>query len=379
MSTEPQLTRASVEAAHSLIKPYIHETPVLTSKTVDLIASTPQLPSELLGTKWESQPPAKPILRLHFKCENFQKIGAFKARGAFHAIERLKQQSNWEEIKSKGVITHSSGNHASALALASSTSLLPSYIIMPTISSPLKISATQSHHPSLISIHFSGPTSSEREALTSKIQSLTSSTLIPPYDHPDIIAGQGTASLELLSQTTPPSSQSSILNAIITPLGGGGLLSGTALTCSTTPTKVYGSEPSFQGANDAFQAFYSPTGDRITTVKSLTIADGLRTPVGKLNWEIIYHRKLVDGIYSVTENQIKSALKLVLERMKIVVEPSAVVPLAVALYNEDFRKMVEGESGEKGWDLGIIFSGGNISVEGLAKLFGEDEKKETKE
>ncbi|KAK3988637.1 putative serine racemase [Cladorrhinum sp. PSN332] len=373
-SSEPILTRASVEAAHALIKPYIHETPVLTSKTLNRIASTPRAPEELQDTEWAGREPARPILRLHFKCENLQKIGAFKARGAFHAIERLKQKPGWEEggsERAKGVITHSSGNHASALALAATTSSIPSHIIMPSISSPLKISATRSHHPTLITVHFSGSTSTERESLTSQIQSQTGAALIPPYDHPDIIAGQGTAALELLSQVHPTN-----LNAIITPCGGGGLLSGTALACSSpstgTQVKVFGAEPSHQGADDARRAFYSPDGERISAVKSLTIADGLRTPVGDLNWSIIYRRKLVSGIYSVTESQIKSALRLVLERMKLVVEPSAVVPLAVALYNEDFRKMVQDEAGEAGWDLGVIFSGGNVSVEGLAKIFGEE-------
>ncbi|KAK4168926.1 putative serine racemase [Cladorrhinum sp. PSN259] len=385
MSTsEPQLTRASVEAAHELIKPYIHETPVLTSKTLNRIASTPRTPEELEGTEWAGQEAAKPVLRLHFKCENLQRIGAFKARGAFHAIERLKQKPGWEEggsERSKGVITHSSGNHASALALAATTSSIPSHIIMPSITSPLKMAATKSHHPSLISVYFSGSTSTERESLTAQIQSQTGATLIPPYDHPDIIAGQGTAALELLSQVSPTK-----LNAVITPCGGGGLLSGTALACSSTDNdgskiKVFGSEPSYQGADDARRSFYSSStgeggaGSRITTVKSLTIADGLRTPVGNLNWSIIYTRRLVSGIYAVTESQIKSALRLVLERMKLVVEPSAVVPLAVALYNEDFRKMVEEEAGEEGWDLGVIFSGGNVSVEGLAKIFGEEEEK----
>lgn len=243
---------------------------------------------------------------------------------------------------------------------------------MPTISSPLKIAATKSHHPTLVSVHYSGSTSTEREALTAEIQARTGAALIPPYDHPDIICGQGTAALELLSQVSPGAG----LDAIIAPCGGGGLLAGTALACSSSSAsspqakiRVFGSEPSHQGADDASRGFRS--GSRIPAVSSLTIADGLRTPLGKLNWEIIYERKLVADIYSVTENQIRSALRLVLERMKLVVEPSAVVPLAATLYNEEFRKLVEQEGGEEGWDLGIIFSGGNISVEGLGKIFSE--------
>jgi len=246
---------------------------------------------------------------------------------------------------------------------------------MPTISSPLKIAATKSHHPTLVEVHYSGSTSTEREALTAEVQARTGAALIPPYDHPDIICGQGTAALELVSQVGSGPRQ---LNAIITPCGGGGLLAGTALACSSSPSSgsspssapkilVFGSEPSHQGADDASRGFRS--GSRIPTVSSLTIADGLRTPLGKLNWEIIYERRLVADIYPVTEDQIRSALRLVMERMKLVVEPSAVVPLAVALYNEEFRRLVEREGGAKGWDLGIIFSGGNVSVEGLSKIF----------
>lgn len=232
---------------------------------------------------------------------------------------------------------------------------------MPTISTPSKIAATRSYTPH---IYFSGSTAPEREALTSEIISQTGARLVPPYDHPDIILGQGTAALELQFQFTQSNPNKS-LHAIITPCSGGGLLSGTALACSETPTLVFGAEPSFQGADDGRRGFAS--GTRITSVSSLTIADGLRTPIGKIPWSIIYERGLVKGMYSVSEEEIRKALRLVYERMKVVVEPSAVVGLAVALFNEEFRGMVEKEAGEEGWDLGVVFSGGNVDLD----KFGE--------
>ncbi|KAL2128875.1 hypothetical protein VTI74DRAFT_8518 [Chaetomium olivicolor] len=370
------LTRASVEAAHRLIEPYIHKTPVLTSAALDKIASTPRTAAELDGTEWAGRVPAKPVLRFWFKCENFQKVGAFKARGAFHAIERLKMEPGWEEGggRERGVVTHSSGNHAAALSHAASVSGLPAHIIMPSNSSPLKIAAVRSTYGGQIT--FSGPTASEREAVTADVVGRTGARLVPPYDHPDIVLGQGTAALELQAQVSPPQpSQSSSssskeqkkLDAIITPCGGGGLLSGTALACEGTGIAVFGAEPSFEGADDCRRGFEA--GKRVEQVKTTTIADGLRTPVGRIPWGVIFERRLVKGMYSVSEGEIKKAMRLVYERMKVVVEPSAVVGLAVALFNEEFRGMVEREGGSEGWDLGVVFSGGNVSLETLGELF----------
>ncbi|KAK3325617.1 tryptophan synthase beta subunit-like PLP-dependent enzyme [Apodospora peruviana] len=363
-ATAPLLTRESVQAAHKLIEPYIHKTPVLTNSTITRLASTPRTPAELEGTEWAGRTPARPVMRLWFKCENLQRIGAFKARGAFHAIERLKQQPGWLEGggREKGVVTHSSGNHAQALALAAQVNSIPAHIVMPTISSPVKIAAVRDTYGA--SIIFSGPTAPEREAVTASVIARTGAVLVPPYDHHDIVLGQGTMGLELQDQV---SSHNKKLNAILTGCGGGGMLSGVALSCENTGIRVFGAEPSFEGADDAKRSFYS--GQRITSVKSLTIADGLRTPVGAIPWSIIYERKLVSGMYSVTEKEIKAALRLVYERMKMVVEPSAVVGLATCLYNEDFRAMVEQEAGEDGWDIGLVFSGGNVSLEALGKLF----------
>ena len=233
---------------------------------------------------------------------------------------------------------------------------------MPSISTPSKIAGTKSLGANVV---FSGSTSVEREAVVAELlKEHPGAVVIPPYDHPHIILGQGTASLEFERQVRD---QGVKLDAMITPLGGGGLLGGTATAMYGTDTRVFGSEPRFEGANDGERGLKE--GRRIEKVSTLTIADGLRTPVGVLNWSIISDPEKLKGIYSVTEDQIKKAMKLVLERMKIVVEPSACVPLAVVLYNEDFRRMVEKEAGENGWDIGVVFSGGNTTVEAIAKLF----------
>ncbi|KAH7325976.1 pyridoxal-phosphate dependent enzyme [Stachybotrys elegans] len=389
ISTEP-LTRQSVIEAHKLVKPHVHLTPVLTNRTLSELASTPRTPEELQGTEWEGRTPARPVLRLWFKCENMQRVGAFKARGAFHALEKLQREPGWEEAggRKKGVVTHSSGNHAQALALAARESGIPATIVMPTISMPQKIAGTKGYGANVV---FSGSTSVEREAKVEEVIAETGARIVPPYDHPDIMLGQGTTGLELQLQvrqmqaveargdkvhgvpfTTPPPGELDTesvkgLDAIMTPCGGGGLLSGVALSCEGTGIRVFGSEPSFEGADDAKRGYKS--GRRVESVKTLTIADGLRTPVGKHPWSVIYERRLVAGLYSVSEEEIAAAMRLVLERVKILVEPSSCVPLAVALYNEDFRAMVEREAGEGGWDLGIVFTGGNVGVEAVAKLF----------
>ena len=285
---------------------------------------------------------------------------------------------------------------------------------MPTISTPSKIAGTQHYTDHVI---FSGSTSQEREAKVEEVIQETGAILVPPYDHPDIILGQGTTGLELQEQyeelvssempnpkgatlsdlragtRTPIANwiskqqpeingepeEARQLNAVIAPLGGGGLLSGIATHFSqtrTSPTKrtlVFGAEPSFQGGDDARRGL--ATGKRIATVKTLTIADGLRTPVGMINWEIICDESKVEGVYAVNEEQIKAAMKLVLERMKVFVEPSGCVGLAVVLYDERFREMIakkqEEEGGNKAWDVGVVFSGGNTTVDTIVGLFGQ--------
>ena len=275
---------------------------------------------------------------------------------------------------------------------------------MPTISTPSKIAATKGYGAT---VYFSGSTEAKRLAVVAEVQAKTNAILIPPCDHPDIILGQGTMALELEEQVAelishdpslsahPPSpshlssSPSSkdicpaqeqsnpLLDAVIAPLGGGGMLAGIATALFPTPTRVYGAEPSFSGADDGRRGLLC--GQRIEKVASLTIADGLRTPVGKLNWEIISDRAKVEGVYSVSERQIRKAMRLVMERLKVVVEPSAVVGVAVAMFDEGFRGVVEREGGGEGWNLGVVLSGGNVAVDALGRLLAEDEKDAGKE
>ncbi|KAF7946525.1 hypothetical protein EAE96_009522 [Botrytis aclada] len=382
-NTRLPLNRQSVLDAHELIKSHIHYTPVLTNRTIDEIASTPQTAEALKGTEWEGKEPSRPKIRLWFKCENLQRVGAFKVRGAFHALKRLEEAEGGVEAghgergwRQRGVVTHSSGNHAQALALAARELGIPAHIVMPTISTPSKIAATKGYGAN---VRFSGSTSVEREAMVEEVVKETGAKLVPPYDHPDIIAGQGTMGLELAEQVRQLQRERGIadqdgqgvkgLDAIITPCGGGGMLSGVALSCEGKGIRVFGAEPEFQGADDGRRGF--ELGKRIERVKSLTIADGLRTPVGKIPWSVIFERRLVENMYSVTEEQIKKAMRLVVERMKVVVEPSACVGLATVLFHEGFRGVVEREAGERGWDVGIVFSGGNVGIEVLGGLFGE--------
>ncbi|KAI1186592.1 tryptophan synthase beta subunit-like PLP-dependent enzyme [Nemania serpens] len=410
-STSPPLTRDSVLEARELIREFVHHTPTLTNATLDRIASTPREDAdggEEGGEEegGEKKPAARPRIRLYFKCENLQRIGAFKIRGAFHALERLKREPGWEEGggRERGVVTHSSGNHAQALALAARTNGIPAHIVMPTISAKPKIAATKGYGANVV---FSGSTSVEREAVVAKVIEETGARLVPPYDHPDIVLGQGTLGLELQEDARDiiaaaagaepsqevesdnhraaapaelgfraPATRPKLpagkktrpaLDAILAPCGGGGMLSGVALSCEGTGIRVFGCEPWFEGADDGKRGYES--GARVEAVSTLTVADGLRTPLGKVPWDIIYSRRLVAGFYSVSEDEIVAALRLVYERLKMVIEPSAAVPLAVALFNEDFREMVEREGGEDGWDVGVVFSGGNVELEALGKLF----------
>lgn len=371
-ANSPLLTRSSIVDALQLISTHVHTTPVLTNSTLTNLASTPQSPTALIGTQWQDQTPAAPKIRLWFKCENLQRVGAFKARGAFHALKRLVQEVGEEDVRARGIVTHSSGNHAQATSLAAKELGIPVTIVMPMISTPTKIAATKGYGAKVL---FSGSTSEEREKVVNEVIEETGARLVPPYDHPDIMLGQGTLGLEFQDQVEKmmevagAAKRKKGLDAIITPCGGGGMLSGVAISCEGTGISVFGAEPSFQGADDCKRGLAA--GKRIETVKTLTIADGLRTPVGAWPWSIISNPAFVKAMYSVTEEQIKAALRLVMERMKVVVEPSAVVPLAVCLFNEDFRHMVEREGGEDGWDIGIVFSGGNTSMEAIAKMFAD--------
>lgn len=369
----PLLIRASVLDAAKRIEGKVHRTPVLSSTYIDSIASTPRTGSELKGTHWEGQEPANPSLHLMFKCENFQRIGAFKPRGAFNAMLRYQEEQVSKGISTSGlpvrVISHSSGNHAQAVSLAAREVGFEAHVVMPSISMPSKIAATKGYGAT---VHFSGPTPPERLAIVDKLlqEPGYNNVFIPPYDHPDTLLGQGTLGLELQEQAAQILPDGEKLHGIVAPCGGGGMLSGVALSCQGTGVMVFGAEPSFEGANDCQRGLAS--GKRVEHVRSLTIADGLRTPVGEIPWSVISNPNLVRGVFSVTEDQIRSALELVLQRMKMIIEPSSAVPLAVALYNEDFRRIIEQEANGKRFNLGLVVSGGNVDIRRLPALLDGD-------
>jgi threonine dehydratase len=265
--------------------------------------------------------------------------------------------------------------------LAASTFGIPAHIVMPTISTPSKIAGTQEYTDK---VYFSGSTSQEREQVVKEVIDKTGAILVPPYDHPDIMLGQGTAAFEMDQQYRKQTGAGN-MRAVLAPLGGGGLLSGTAIYFSDKPdTYVFGAEPSFEGGNDGQRGLSANPPKRIESVRTLTIADGLRTPLGENPWKIFtsgskQKSKYLEGVYSVTEDQIKDAMRLVLERMKVFVEPSAVVGLAVVLYDETFRAWArerQEEEGVQSWDVGIIFSGGNTTIEAIVGLFGKREESE---
>ncbi len=299
--------------ASSRIKNYIHRTPVLTS---DLI-------NQIFGCE------------LFFKCENFQKAGAFKSRGAVNATLSLTKK----QLKN-GVCTHSSGNHAQALARAAKILNTKAYIVMPNNALDIKVAAVKQYGGE---ITFCEPTTEARESALKKIILKTGANKIHPYDDYRIICGQATAAMELFEEYQD-------LNKIISPVGGGGLLSGTALATQyfSPKTKVIAAEPEM--ANDAFRSFYE--GKFIPSINPKTIADGLRTSLGSLTYPIIL--KHVDQIITANEKSIIEAMKLIWERIKIIVEPSSAVPLAA---------IIENKIDVKGQKIGIIISGGNIDLD----------------
>jgi len=303
---------STIEKTAGRIKPYIHRTPVMTSKNLNAISGS----------------------KVYFKCENLQKAGAFKSRGACNAVFSLMEQ----DLK-KGVCTHSSGNHAAALARAASLRNTKAHIVMPDNSSKVKIEAVK-HYGGVIT--FCSPNLKSREETLKKVIEKTGALEIHPYNDYRIIAGQATAAKELIEDTER-------LDIIMAPVGGGGLLSGTALSTKhlSPATKVIAAEPA--GADDAFRSFYE--GRFIPSENPDTIADGLLTSLGSLTYPII--TEYVDEIITVKEKSIITAMKLIWERMKIIVEPSSAVPFAAILENkENFRDKT----------VGIILSGGNVDL-----------------
>jgi threonine dehydratase len=305
---------ALIEASKR-ISPFVHRTPVLTSKSID----------EILHCQ------------LYFKCENFQKVGAFKYRGATNAIKQLSK----EELHN-GVATHSSGNHAQALALAAKINNTKAFIVMPSNAPKSKKEAVIGYGAEVIECE---PTLEARESTLEQVIKSKNAHFIHPYNDLRIIAGQATAAMELIERTNN-------LEYIIAPVGGGGLLSGTSLSSNyfSPATKVIGAEPT--GADDAFKSFNR--GEIIPSVNPNTIADGLLTSLGSKTFPIIQEH--VSEILTVEDSLTIDAMKLIWQRMKIIVEPSAAVPLAVVMRNlEKF----------KGKDVGIILSGGNIDLDKL--------------
>ena len=305
-------TFEDIKAAHERIRPYIHHTLVLSSKSIN----------EIVGAE------------LFFKCENLQKVGAFKFRGACNSVFSLSE----EEAKN-GVCTHSSGNHAAALALAARMCGIPAYIVMPENAPEIKKIAVAGYGAQ---ITFCTPTLEARESTLKKVAAETGATEIHPYNYFNVICGQGTAAKELIEEI-------GTLNVVMAPVGGGGLLSGTAIsTKAMLPgAKVIAAEPA--GADDAFRSFYSKTLQ--PSVSPKTIADGLLTSLGSLTFPIILND--VDQIATVSEESIVAAMRMIWERMKIIIEPSSAVPLAAILENK---------VDAKGKKVGIILSGGNVDL-----------------
>lgn len=309
------ITFKEIQQAADRIRGKVHRTPVLTSTAVN----------ELTGAS------------LYFKCENFQKVGAFKMRGATNAVFSLK-----EEEAARGVATHSSGNHAQALALAARSRGIPAFVVMPSSAPEIKRRAVAGYGAEIITCE---PTLAARESTLEKVVDRTGAIFIHPYDNENIIAGQGTAAMEMLEEVPG-------LDIVMAPVGGGGLLSGTAIaTAAMAPgARIIAGEP--MGADDAARSLLA--GRIIPSENPRTIADGLLTSLGRLNFPIIQSH--VEAIWTVDDDAIAKAMRLVWERMKIIIEPSSAVCLAAVLAH---RPEVEGRS------IGIIISGGNVDLDHL--------------
>ena len=308
-------TFAEVVEAHASVRRFAHRTPILTSESIDRVTGA----------------------HVYFKCENFQKGGAFKFRGAIHAVMSLSNAA-----AARGVCTHSSGNHAAALALAAQKRGIDAYVVMPDNAPEVKKKAVAGYGAK---IFFCSPTLAARESTLAEVAAETGATEIHPYDNFHVIAGQGTAALEMLEDSPE-------LDMVLAPVGGGGLLAGTALAVAhlSPRTRVIGCEPA--GADDAYRSFL--LGQIVPSIDPETIADGLLTSLGQRNFAII--RDKVEQIVTVSEESIIEALRMIWERMKIVVEPSSSVPLAAIL---------EGKIESSNKKTGIIISGGNLDLGNL--------------
>ena len=312
MSNSQIPTQTELQDSLNRIAPYVHKTPVLSSQLINNIAGA----------------------ELYFKCENFQKVGAFKFRGAINAVLQLR-----DEERVNGVATHSSGNHAQALALAAKMNNVKAYIVMPTSAPKVKSAAVEDYGAEII---WCEPTLAARETTLAEVVNKTGATVVHPYDNHQVICGQSTAAQELLKKYND-------LDIVITPVGGGGLLSGTSLAVKYQhpQIKVIAAEP--EGADDAYRSFKS--GKLIPSVNPDTIADGLLTSLSERTFNII--SQFVDDIFTASDAEILEAMHLIWERMKIIIEPSSAVALAIILKNKEYFA---------GKRLGIIFSGGNVDL-----------------
>ena len=306
---------ATILAARERIRSFVRRTPVLSSPALDALCGA----------------------RLVFKCESLQEIGAFKARGASNAVLSLSDAE-----AARGVVTHSSGNHGAALAWAAARRGIPAWVVMPSTAAAVKQQAVRQFGAT---VRHSDPGVDSREKVCAAVQAETGATLIHPYDDWRVIAGQGTAALELLEDAPE-------LDAVIAPVGGGGLVSGTAIAAkSLAPSiKVYGAEPA--GADDAFQSLRA--GRIVPQTDPRTIADGLRSSLGDRTFAVI--RTRVDAIATASEEAIVRAMRLLWERLRLVIEPSGAVPLACLLENKLPVERLR---------VGIILSGGNVDLDRL--------------
>jgi len=313
-------TKEDVVSAYDIVREYAHRTPIHQSKAVSSILNA----------------------NLFLKCENFQKVGAFKFRGASNAVFSLSDSD-----AKYGVTTHSSGNHAAALALAASIRGIPSYIVMPENAPIIKKKAVAGYGAN---ITFCVPTQKDREETQARVQQETGAAFIHPYNNFNVICGQGTASLELLEDHPD-------IDIVIAPVGGGGLLSGTLTYVKgfNPNIKVYGAEP--VNADDAFRSLRDKT--IYPSINPKTIADGLLTSLCELTYEIISSKS--DGILTVTEKGIVDAMRLIWERMKIIIEPSSAVPIAAIMEHPQYFK---------GKKIGVIVSGGNVDLDNLPFIKG---------
>jgi threonine dehydratase len=316
-----QLQFSEVEKAAARIEGVAHRTPVLTSNTADKLARA----------------------QLFFKCENFQRSGAFKFRGAYNALSKFT-----EAQRRAGVLTYSSGNHAQAIALSASLLGMSAAIIMPHDAPALKVAATKGYGAEVIVYD---RYTENREEIGRRLALERGMTLIPPYDHPDVICGQGTAAMELFEEAGP-------LDVLLVPLGGGGLLAGSALAAAamSPDCRIIGVEP--EAGNDGQQSLR--TGAVVHIAVPDTIADGaMVTHVGAHNFEVI--RREVDDIVTVTDAQLVATMKFFAERMKMVVEPTGCLGAAAAMH---------GVVAIEGRKVGILISGGNVDLSRFAKLVG---------